>query len=166
MPLNAVHYVSKRTPYVKIIRANNNPPGKLGSLTICKVVWKDLHDRCLALLAPWIYLNRFILSLTERWTFNTTNNDTRLRCALCTSYYQWLWIHVTHLTHLPLDKMAAISQRIFSDAFLWMYNFVFRSPFYWSLFLRVQLTMTKHWFRQWLGAEWAASDHLNQCWLD
>ena len=26
----------------------------------------------------------------------------------------------TFLTHLPLDKMAAISQTIFSDAFSWM----------------------------------------------
>ena len=29
------------------------------------------------------------------------------------------------LIHLPLDKMAAISQRIFSDAFSWMKSFVF-----------------------------------------
>ena len=29
------------------------------------------------------------------------------------------------LTHLPLDKMAAISQTIFSDAYSWMKHFVF-----------------------------------------
>ena len=34
------------------------------------------------------------------------------------------WGH-DELTHLPLDKMAAISQMIFSDAFSWMENFVF-----------------------------------------
>ena len=49
------------------------------------------------------------------------------------------------LTHLPLDKMAAISQKIFSDAFLWMKSFVFWLKFHWSLFLRVQLTITQHW---------------------
>ena len=30
-----------------------------------------------------------------------------------------------HLTHLPLDKLAAISQTIFLDAFVWMESFVF-----------------------------------------
>ena len=56
-------------------------------------------------------------------------------------------------THLPLDKMAAISQTIFSDAFSWTKNFVFRFEFHWSLFTRVQLTIFQHWPRQWLGAE-------------
>ena len=43
------------------------------------------------------------------------------------------------LTHLPLDKMAAISQTIFSNAFSWMKSLVFWLQFHWSLFLRVQL---------------------------
>ena len=51
------------------------------------------------------------------------------------------------LTHPPLDKMATISQMVFSDAFLWMKWFVFWLKFHWSLFLRVQLTITQHWFR-------------------
>ena len=45
-------------------------------------------------------------------------------------------------THLPLDKMAVISQTIFSDAFSSMSSFVFWLKFHWSLFLRVQLTIT------------------------
>ena len=47
----------------------------------------------------------------------------------------------------PLDKVAAISQQIFSDAFSWMKSFVFWLKFHWSLFLMVQLTITQHWFR-------------------
>ena len=47
----------------------------------------------------------------------------------------------------PLDKMTCISQTIFSDAFSWMKSFVFWLKFHWSLFLRVQLTITQHWFR-------------------
>ena len=43
------------------------------------------------------------------------------------------------LTHLPLDKMTAISQTIFSDAFLWMKNFVFWLRLHLSLFPMVQL---------------------------
>ena len=34
------------------------------------------------------------------------------------------WVECV-VTHLPLNKMAAISQMIFSDAFSWMKNFVF-----------------------------------------
>ena len=51
------------------------------------------------------------------------------------------------LTHLPLDKMAAISQMIFSDTFSWMKMYKFWLRFRWILFLRVQLTIFQHWFR-------------------
>ena len=40
------------------------------------------------------------------------------------------------LTHLPLDKMAAISQKTFSNTFL--KSFVFRLEFHWGLFPRGQ----------------------------
>ena len=46
------------------------------------------------------------------------------------------------LTHWDRDKMAAISQTIFSDVFSWMKSVVFWLKFHWSLFLRVQLTIT------------------------
>ena len=46
-------------------------------------------------------------------------------------------------THLPLGKIAAISQTIFSDAFSWIKNFVFWLKFLWRWFLMmVQLTKT------------------------
>ena len=50
------------------------------------------------------------------------------------------------------------------DAFSWMKSFVFWSKFH--LLLRVHLTITQHWFRWWLGAEWATSHYMNQCWPD
>ena len=49
------------------------------------------------------------------------------------------------LNHLPLDKMAAISQTVVSCAFS---------------------AIIQHWFRKWLGAEWATSHHMDQCWPD
>ena len=52
-------------------------------------------------------------------------------------------LHVS--THLPLDKMAAILQTIFSDAFSWITSFEFIFKIHWSLFPRVQLTTTQHW---------------------
>ena len=71
-----------------------------------------------------------------------------------------------HSTHLPLDKMAAFSQTTFSNAFSWMKCLVFWLKFHWSLFLRVQFTITqrgfdvffdlclnhqvsKHWIHRW-----------------
>ena len=45
------------------------------------------------------------------------------------------------LTHWGQDKMAAISQTTFSNAFSWMKTFKFQLQFHWSLFPRVQMTI-------------------------
>ena len=72
---------------------------------------------------------------------------------------------VTQLTHWGRDKMAAIFQTTFSNAFSWMKMFKLRLRFHWSLFPRVKLTIFEHWFRLWLGAGQATSHYLNQWWL-
>ena len=59
--------------------------------------------------------------------------------------------------------MAAISQTIFSDAFSWMKSFVFSLKFYWSLFLRLQLTRTNQILRHPLWPCSPAVDHLWIC---
>ena len=51
------------------------------------------------------------------------------------------------LTHLPLDKMTAISQTIYSGEFSWMKSPVFLLKFHWSLSPMIQLIITQHWFR-------------------
>ena len=51
------------------------------------------------------------------------------------------------IAHLPLDKMAVISQTIFSDARFWMKSLEFWFKFHWNLFPRVQLTISQQWFR-------------------
>ena len=51
------------------------------------------------------------------------------------------------LTHWGRDKMAAIFQTTFWNAFSWMKMYEFQLKFHWSLFLRVQLTIFQHWFR-------------------
>ena len=61
--------------------------------------------------------------------------------------------------------MDAISLTTFSSAFSWIKMFEFRLTFHWSLFLRVQLTIFRHWFRNWHGAVQATSHYPNQCWL-
>ena len=50
------------------------------------------------------------------------------------------------LTHWGRDKMAAIFQTTFSDAFSWIKIYELRLIFHWVLFLRVQLTIFQHWF--------------------
>ena len=42
--------------------------------------------------------------------------------------------------------------------------FEFQLQFHWSLFPRVQLIISQHWFRQWLGTEQARNHYPNQCW--
>ena len=77
-------------------------------------------------------------------------------------------MHITpinELTHWDWDKIAVIFQTTFSNAFSWMKIYEFHLSFHWSLFLRFQLMIFQHWFRQWLGAEQATSHYLNQWWL-
>ena len=88
----------------------------------------------LSFLAQWQFLyhiNQFSGTLVDFSTWYNKPGSPNLdqRCKI-----PWL-------THLPLVKMAAISQSIFSDAFLWMKSFVFLLKFHWNLFLRVQLTI-------------------------
>ena len=76
-----------------------------------------------------------------------------------------LSLDLYELTHWGRDKMAAIFQTTFSNAFSWMKMFKFRLRFHWSLFPRVQLIILQHWFRWWLGAGQVTSHYLNQWWL-
>ena len=50
------------------------------------------------------------------------------------------------LTHWGGDKMAAIFQMTFSNAFSQMKMYEFQFNFHWNLFLRVQLRVNQHWF--------------------
>ena len=51
------------------------------------------------------------------------------------------------LTHWGRDKIDAISQTAFSNAFSWIKMHEFRLGFHWSLFLMCELTIFQHWFR-------------------
>ena len=73
--------------------------------------------------------------------------------------------HGRELTHWGRDKMVAIFQTTFSNTFSWMKMHEFRLSFHWRLFPRVQLTISQHWFREWLGAGQATLHYLNQWWL-
>ena len=57
------------------------------------------------------------------------------------------WVYRFVKTHWGRDIMAAIFQTTFSNGFSWMKMFEFRLKFHWSLFLRVQLRISQHWFK-------------------
>ena len=59
------------------------------------------------------------------------------------------------LTHWGRDKIAAISQTTFSNAFSWMKINEFCLRFHWNLFLSCKLIIFQHWFRKWLGTDQA-----------
>ena len=102
--------------------------------------------------------------------------DCRIACSSPESAIWWVWIRLSfsliskeschQLAHLSLEKMGAISQTIFSGAFSWVRDVVFSLKFHCCLFIRVQLTITQHLFRLWLGAVSVTSHYLNQCWSD
>ena len=71
---------------------------------------------------------------------------------------------ISNLTHWGWDKMAAIYQTTFSIVFFLMKMFEFWLIFHWNLFLRVQLAIFQHWFKQWFGADQATSHYLNHWW--
>ena len=66
----------------------------------------------------------------------------------CILYCQMTYTNLSStLTHLSLDKMATISQTIFSTAFSLLKTCDFLLKFHLSLFIRVQIAVTQHWFR-------------------
>ena len=75
-----------------------------------------------------------------------------------------IWLIIVALTHIPLDKMATILADNIFKIFSGMKMLELRLKFDWNLFLRVQLTISQHWFRKWLCAEQATSHYLKQCW--
>ena len=72
-----------------------------------------------------------------------------------------LHIHVKYEYRIPF--MIWKLQTTFSNVSS-MKVLEFRLQFHWSLFPRVLLIVSQHWFRYWIGAEQARSHHPNQSW--
>ena len=53
----------------------------------------------------------------------------------------------THWTNWGRNKMSAILQLPFSNEFSWINMYEFRLRIHWSLFLRLEWTKLRHWFR-------------------
>ena len=74
------------------------------------------------------------------------------------------WMDECLLTHPPWTKWLPFWQTTFSNEFCWKQMVECLFKFHWNLFPRVQLTISQHRFRQWLGAEQATSHYLSQWW--
>ena len=73
--------------------------------------------------------------------------------------YQWLYS-----TNWGRDEIDDILQTTFSNAFFYE-NVLITNRFHWSLFPRVQSTLSQHWFRWWLVADQATSHYLKHWWF-
>ena len=119
-----------------LVITDYNSNGPLGSLTsrnscMCNGIDGLVQERCnsSALAADELWnLCMF------KWTYLGSKIHYEVKCP-------------KHLTYLPMDKMAALSEMAFSNAFSWIKHFIFPFKFHWSLFLRVQLTKSQHSFR-------------------
>ena len=116
-----------------------------------------------------------MLSLIYAWIYGWVNNPEAGELRRHRAHYDvivmfghnlhscgWMWptsfmdqpLFALGLPHWSRDKMAAIFQTTFSNAFSWMKMFKFRLRFHGSLFPRVQLMIFQHWF-----------GYLNHWWL-
>ena len=95
-----------------------------------QVSWKQLYSSCVCFLPLGLFSQEYCHQACP---------------SICLSFC--LPLCNLLFTHLPLDKMAAVSQTIFSDAFSWMKSFEFWIKFHWNLFLMVKFTLIQHWFR-------------------
>ena len=131
---NDPHITVRGTFQVLRAGTSNYIPHILWAVITCPCPWHWENFSCFARpkMHSWKLFLNFKYNYIENFYWS-------LLCLFHWSSY--------FLTHLPLDKMVAISQTIFSNAFSWMKMFVFWLKFHWSLFLRVRFTISQHWFR-------------------
>ena len=125
-------------------------------------LWSKFGDpslngsRVIARTSKWLTHTR-THTRTQAMTIPEGQNWPRVKRGCRRILHIWSPKEITDISHSPhlaqdinsspLDKMADISQTILSGAFSWMKSFVFWLKFHWSLFLKVQLTISQHWFR-------------------
>ena len=136
--------------------------------TINEILWHPFQVSSTWILKIWI--PKLCLKFTHQNKMRSNQylpgrNEFKTKSMSLPPTSQWHIVPHHWLTHWGRDKMVAIFQTTFSNAFSWMKMFKFRLKFHWSLFPRVQLTIFQHWFRWWLGAGQATSHYLKQWWF-
>ena len=108
--------------------------------------------------------------MTYQWI--GTYIDTCLWISFCSTRIFWRNNYIVSTarsdgqfrTYLPLNKMAAISQTTFSNAFLWTGNICILIRTSLKFVLKVQLTISQCWCRQWLRTEQTTMHYMKHCW--
>ena len=139
----------------------------MSSYGVTKPQWVK-HDKTSipALPGSWKQSYKTVCLFNSLWPRDTRwwhRSGSKLPQVVAWRHQTITWFNVNHeffcdiqlkafykkkfLTHWGRDKMDAISQTVFSNAFSWMKMCEFCLRFHWSLFLRVQLTIFHHWFR-------------------
>ena len=125
-----------------------------------------LYNGCNYLWMLWLKLNHFSTrgprNLWICWRNPDITTPTPSKTQLCLFYGVY---YRSSFNTLRLRQNGYHLQTTYSDAFSGIERCIFVCKFHWSLFLRCQLTLSHHWFRQWLNAKQATSCYLNQWWL-
>ena len=90
-----------------------------------------------------------IMETVHQWKSQDFTYDNKyIRLHDDSTFFSWTTCRVNSLlTHWGRDKMAAIFQTTFSNAFSRMKMCEFRLRFHWILFLRFELMIFQRWFR-------------------
>ena len=83
----------------------------------------------------------------DMYQIMTKHNKSKPHCLILSTIFGVDCLINPADAHWGRDKMDAIWQTTFSNEFSWMKIYEFRLKFHWSLFLRVQWTISQHWFR-------------------
>ena len=108
-----------------------------GNIEMTKLYWLHKPNACNGI----VYSSHISLLLGSGYL--------NLSYSICLEYIftKHIFTRPIFLTHWDRDEIDAISQTTFSNAFSWMKMNEFRVGFHWSLFLRFELTIFRHWFR-------------------
>ena len=122
-----------------------------------RLVFLVIEMGCAKILSFEFLLFKFSIYFCSCWSWygmldrpqeiSLGNGCVHVSLIWCQKLEDILYILDTKLTHLHLDKMAAICQTIFSVAVVWIKRFVFCLKFRRSLFRKIQLKIAQHWFR-------------------
>ena len=130
----------------------------LFTLVLVIPVWFNwfYSNHILQILLNWFTLIKFWLNQFYSAYIFQISHPSFIHCIFLI-IYEFLTFH--HIW--GLIKVAVILKITFLIAFSSMKKFVLQLIFHWSLFLRVQLTISRPWFRYWFHTEQTPSPYLN-----
>ena len=128
-------YASKASIIYQRFRASMYSSTELGYGLFCLIYWLPLQNNSFCSIFIFSYHPQHLQSCRH---INAMASQITMVSIVCSTLC---------LIHWGRDKMAAISQTTFPNAFSWMKMYGFRLRFHCSLFQRFELTILQHWFR-------------------